>query len=415
MANPTKKYICVLGDGETNEGSVWEALMFLSQHSLSNILVIIDNNKQESLDCTVNILSIEDLSIKLSGFHFDVTRIDGHCVNTLCQHLFSHLSAPSKLPTILIADTIKGKGVSYGGVPMWHHRKLKDHELSQRCQKSLHHKMRNSFAKQLTLIADIDPDVRLLVGDIGFRIFDEFVERHPDKFLNCGIAEQNMISVAAGMASEGLKVFVYTIIPFLTMRAFEQIRVDVGINKANIVLVGVGAGLAYDKLGPTHHASEDIALMRCISDLNVFVPFDPVSTAQATVDAYNNLVNNPSYIRLSKGGEPTLPQPSFQNGRLNQWNFVEHPVFTIVTHGALANRFTNPSIDDSFYNLIVLSDFSDETHLSLLELLSSNDVSTLNRYLFVEECLQIGSFYQSFVSLIINSCLHLIFFLFVSH
>ena len=258
--------------------------------------------------------------------------------------------------------------------------------------------MRNSFAKQITLIADNDPDVRLLVGDIGFRIFDEFVERHPDKFLNCGIAEQNMISVAAGMASEGLKVFVYTIIPFLTMRAFEQIRVDVGINKANIVLVGVGAGLAYDKLGPTHHASEDIALMRCISDLNVFVPFDPVSTAQATVDAYNNLVNNPSYIRLSKGGEPTLPQPSFQNGRLNQWNFVEHPVFTVVTHGALANRFTNPSIDDSFYNLIVLSDFSDETHLSLLELLSSNDVSTLNRYLFVEECLQIGSFYQSFVS-----------------
>ena len=70
---------------------------------------------------------------------------------------------------------------------------------------------------------------------IGFRIFDEFVERHPDNFLNCGIAEQNMISVAAGMASEGPKVFVYTIIPFLTMRAFEQIRVDVGINKANIV------------------------------------------------------------------------------------------------------------------------------------------------------------------------------------
>ena len=132
MANPTKKYICVLGDGETNEGSVWEALMFLSQHSLSNILVIIDNNKQESLDCTANILSIEDLSIKLSGFHFDVSRIDGHCVNTLCQHLFSHLSAPSKLPTILIADTIKGKGVSFmEGVPMWHHRKLKDHELSQ--------------------------------------------------------------------------------------------------------------------------------------------------------------------------------------------------------------------------------------------------------------------------------------------
>ena len=131
MANPSKKYICVLGDGEMNEGSVWEAFMFLSQHSLSNILVIIDNNKQESLDLTANILSIEDLYTKFTGFHFDVFRIDGHCINTLCQHVSNHLSSPEKLPTILIADTIKGKGVSFmEGVSMWHHRKLKDHELS---------------------------------------------------------------------------------------------------------------------------------------------------------------------------------------------------------------------------------------------------------------------------------------------
>ena len=258
--------------------------------------------------------------------------------------------------------------------------------------------MRNSFAQKVTSIADNDPDVRLLVGDIGFKIFDDFVDRHPEKFLNCGIAEQNMISVAAGMASEGLKVFVYTIIPFLTMRAFEQIRVDVGINKSNIILVGVGAGLAYDKLGPTHHAFEDIALMRCISQLNVFVPYDPVSTAQVTLEAYNAIDENPSYIRLSKGGEPILPEPSINYPRISIWNFTENPLFTIVTHGSLANRFVYPSRDDLFYNLIVLRDFSNETHDSLLEIIKSDASSRSHKYVFVEECLEIGSFYQSFVS-----------------
>ena len=102
-----------------------------------------------------------------------------------------------------------------------------------------------------------------------------------------------MISVAAGMASEGSKAFVYTITPFLVMRAFEQIRVDIGINNQPCVLVGVGGGLAYDKLGPTHHAYEDLALMQSIPQMNIFVPFDPVSTIQCLEQLMKRLVKHP--------------------------------------------------------------------------------------------------------------------------
>ena len=132
--------------------------------------------------------------------------------------------------------------------------------------------MRNAFANYLCEIGNKDKELMLLVGDIGFRIFDEFRDKYENQFLNCGIAEQNMIGVAAGLASQGKHPIVYTIIPFLVMRAFEQIRVDIGINNVGVMLVGVGGGLAYDKLGSTHHAYEDITLMRSIPKC-MFIPF----------------------------------------------------------------------------------------------------------------------------------------------
>ena len=168
--------------------------------------------------------------------------------------------------------------------------------------------MRNAFAQELVNLADKDERIILLAGDIGFRIFDEFLEKFPNRFINCGIAEQNMISVAAGMASEGKVPFVYTIIPFLVMRAYEQIRVDLGINNQNVTLVGVGGGLAYDKLGSTHHACEDIALMRTIPNLDVYTPYDPNNVKNCLIQAYNSSIieGKSSYIRLSKGGENNL-------------------------------------------------------------------------------------------------------------
>ena len=110
---------------------------------------------------------------------------------------------------------------------------------------------------------------------------------------------------------------------------------------------------------------------------------------------------NSSYIRLSKGGELILPPASIDNFVLSKWTFVDKPLFTIITHGSLANRFVNPSKEEKYYNLIVLKDFSELTHKSLLNMLLSTE-SADSKFVFAEECLEIGSFYQSFVSTYYN-------------
>jgi transketolase len=133
LGNKNKIFICVLGDGECNEGSVWEAFMFMAQHSINNIVVVIDNNKQESLDKTCNIMSIEDIEKRLSGFNLIAKRVNGHDLCALGKELNTAF-APQKeaKPLVLVADTIKGKGVSFmEGIAKWHHRKLTADELSE--------------------------------------------------------------------------------------------------------------------------------------------------------------------------------------------------------------------------------------------------------------------------------------------
>ena len=134
--------------------------------------------------------------------------------------------------------------------------------------------MRNAFAREITRLAVERQDVVLLTGDIGNRLFDEFKGLAPGRFLNCGVAEANMMSVAAGMALSGLRPVVYTITPFTTVRVLEQLRVGVCYHEAPVVVVGTGSGLSYAELGPTHHSLEDIAITRCLPGLNVLAPAD---------------------------------------------------------------------------------------------------------------------------------------------
>lgn len=165
--------------------------------------------------------------------------------------------------------------------------------------------MRDAFIAELHALAAEDPRILLLSGDIGFKVFDRFRDAYAGRFLNLGIAEANMVGMSAGLAMSGKRPFVYTIIPFLTMRAFEQIRVDLCMHEMPVRLVGVGGGLAYDILGPTHHAVEDIAILRALPNMTVVVPSDPV-TARAATRAVHDLPC-PAYVRLGKNGEPVLP------------------------------------------------------------------------------------------------------------
>jgi transketolase len=164
--------------------------------------------------------------------------------------------------------------------------------------------MRDAFAKELLEIAQTRPDVYLLVGDIGHGVFDEFRASFPDRFINMGIAEQNMVGVAAGMALEGKRPIVYTIATFGTMRCYEQIRNDVCLHNLPVTIVGVGAGLSYGALGPTHHAIEDIAIMRAMPGMDVYAPIDPEGVRKFLNIALNNA--EPVYLRLGKNGEPEL-------------------------------------------------------------------------------------------------------------
>ena len=175
--------------------------------------------------------------------------------------------------------------------------------------------MRNAFAASITELAAADPRVVVLSGDIGNRLFDTFRERFPDRFYNCGVAEANMTSVAAGMALCGLRPFVYTITPFVTTRVMEQIRVDVCYHNVPVTIVGTGSGLSYASLGPTHHSLEDVAMLRTLPNMTVLCPAD-VTEVRLALPAVLQIAG-PAYIRLGKKGEPVVHRqaPPFAIGK----------------------------------------------------------------------------------------------------
>lgn len=175
--------------------------------------------------------------------------------------------------------------------------------------------MRNGFIQTVLELAKQDRDVEIVTGDLGFGVLKPFWEACPDQFVNAGIAEQNMTAMAAGMALEGKKVFTYSIGNFPTLRCLEQIRNDCAYHGANVNIVCIGGGFVYGSLGMSHHATEDLAVMRALPDVAVFAPADKVE-AEAVAKA---VVNYPGtcYIRLGRGGEPIVREKirDFQVGK----------------------------------------------------------------------------------------------------
>ena len=174
--------------------------------------------------------------------------------------------------------------------------------------------MRNAFADEITKIAIIDKHVVMLSADIGNKLFDDYKKSQADRFYNCGVAEANMISMAAGLASCGFKPVCYTITPFITARCFEQIRIDVCYHEMPVIIVGTGSGLSYSSLGATHHSLDDIALMRTLPNIRVFAPADSLELRSCLQFALK--YPSPTYIRIGKKGEPNVfnIQPDFKSG-----------------------------------------------------------------------------------------------------
>ena len=164
--------------------------------------------------------------------------------------------------------------------------------------------MRTAFIQTLIEEARRRDDVFLVVGDLGFSVIEPFAQEFPGRYLNAGVAEQNMTGVAAGLASEGWHVFTYSIANFPTLRCFEQIRNDVCYHRLPVTVVAVGAGMSYGSLGYSHHAVQDLAVMRTLPNITVLSPADPGEAKESV--QWLCAHPGPSYLRIGKAGEPHL-------------------------------------------------------------------------------------------------------------
>ena len=196
--------------------------------------------------------------------------------------------------------------------------------------------MRGAFLKTLADLAGSDDRIVLLTGDLGFTVVEPFAERFPKRFFNVGVAEQNMVGVATGLAEAGFIPFVYSIGTFATLRAYEFIRNGPVLHHLPVRIVGIGGGFEYGSAGFTHHALEDIAVMRVLPGLTVVAPADPAQAAAALYAIWD--LPGPIYFRLGKDDRATVPglDGSFELGRIERLR--DGRDVAIVTMGAIANE-----------------------------------------------------------------------------
>lgn len=193
--------------------------------------------------------------------------------------------------------------------------------------------MRNAFVDELVRQAEIHPEIVLVVGDLGYSVVEPFRDRFPERFINAGVAEQNMMGIAAGLASEGMRPFVYSIANFPLFRCAEQIRNDVAYHRLPVTVVAVGGGLAYGNLGYSHHAIQDFALMRVLPHLLIAAPGDAMEVRACM--RYLIAHPQPAYLRLGKAGEPVVHEevPELAPGRWQTLRTGTRPA-TLLTTGA---------------------------------------------------------------------------------
>lgn len=208
--------------------------------------------------------------------------------------------------------------------------------------------MRDAFIRELEIQARIDPRIFFLTGDLGFGVVEEFSKEFPNQFLNAGVAEQNMMGLAAGLADSGMLPFVYSIANFPTFRCLEQIRNDVCYPELPVTIVSIGAGLAYGSLGYSHHAVEDLSVMRSLPGMRVISPCDPNEVRAAV--RYIISDPGPTYLRLGKNGESILPKTE-ATPLGGTCTLREGSGLLILATGAIAddvlkmvNQSTNPAI-----------------------------------------------------------------------
>lgn len=259
--------------------------------------------------------------------------------------------------------------------------------------------MRDMFVETLLDIAKADKNVHLLTGDLGFGVLKPFFDELPNQITNVGIAEQNMTGFATGMALEGKIVFTYSIGNFPTLRTLEQIRNDAAYHEANVKIVSIGGGFAYGALGMSHHATEDLAIMRALPNVSVFSPGDLIETKYATKAIYNT--KGTCYLRLGRGGGKKIHDDSIKVKIGKPIKVVEGEKIAILTTGAILEEglkavemLNEKNIFPSLYSF---------PNIKPLEVEAIKDISLENEILFTVEEHNISGGFGSAISEILNS------------
>ncbi|WP_026841181.1 transketolase family protein [Citrifermentans bremense] len=195
--------------------------------------------------------------------------------------------------------------------------------------------MRNNFINTIIEACGSRDDIFIISGDAGLGVFDQFKEEYPDRFLNLGVAEQNMISFAAGLSITGYKVVLYNIIPFVLYRCFEQVRNDICYQDLPLVLTGIGSGVTYAPMGMTHYSVEDIGIARTLPNLTVISPIDPVEARAAARFALD--AKAPVYVRLAKRGEPDVHRQELADLTKPQL-LAEGSEVALICHGSIIDE-----------------------------------------------------------------------------
>jgi len=230
--------------------------------------------------------------------------------------------------------------------------------------------MRTAFINQLIEEAKTNEKIFLLVGDLGFSVVEPFAALFPERYLNVGIAEQNMAGIAAGLAMEGFCVYIYSIGNFPTLRCMEQIRYDICYHNLNVKIVAVGGGYAYGSLGASHHATEEIGMLRTIPNMVVCAPGDPIE-AQA-ITTFTAKYQGPCYIRIGKAGEPIVHNETSLDLSLGEiLEIKEGQITAVFSTGAMLKYVSDFILDNninaSIYSFPFVKPINKEELLSILK------------------------------------------------
>lgn len=231
--------------------------------------------------------------------------------------------------------------------------------------------MRDTFQKELIKLAKKNEDLFLLTGDLGYGVFDEYEKKFPKRYINVGVAEQNLIGISTGLALEGKTVIAYSIANFLVLRCLEQIRNDAVYHNLNINLVSSGGGYTYGVLGMSHHATEDLSVLNSIPGISIAAP----STKWETKKVFEIFMNvkGTTYIRLEKNGSDLLPlKNNYRLGELIKYQSGNNKLAIVCLGGVFVECFKavknleNKKITPSLYTLSSLKPLNKKKILSTL-------------------------------------------------